>query len=148
MGNAFARKIVSADLSQPLTIKPYSYIPEGKTALSEGMSIIQHEVKIADKYLKFNGNEKPTNINGVEEFDKYADEAKEEKNEKLRSNAWKSYFARVSVFVVGEMMKFVKEAEFAVTTTTAKNSNGVAAKEIVPEEYVEGEEIVSDDEAF
>lgn len=146
-GNAFARKIVNVDLLRPLTIKPYAYIPEGKTDLSEGLSIVQNGEKIADKYVKFNGNEKPTNINGVEEFDKYSEEAKAETNDSLRRNAWKNYFTRVNVFVVGEMMKFVKEANFA-DTTAAGTGNGVAAKEIVPDGEFPEEEINPEDIPF
>lgn len=112
-GNDFARKIVNVDLSLPVTIRPYSYIPEGKTKLSEGLGIVQGTVKISDKYVKFNGSEAPTNINGLEDFDVYAEEAKKETNDKLRSNAWKNYFTRTNVFVISEMMNHIKEANFA-----------------------------------
>ena len=138
-GNAFARKIVNADVNVPLSLRLYCFIPEGKTDLSEGLAIVQEGKKLEDKYVKFNGTEKPSNINGVEQFDIYAEEAKAEKNDKLRSNAWKNYFTRVNVFVIGEMMKFVKEVNF---TTVAGNS--VAAKEIVsdfPEEEINPEDI-------
>jgi hypothetical protein len=111
-GNDFARKIVKADLSQPLTIKPFSFIPEGKDKALDGLTIYQDGNKIADNYKQSDGTT-TTNINGVEQFDELASKAKEVKNEKLRSNAWKTYFATVNVFVVEKMMEFVKTADLA-----------------------------------
>lgn len=127
-GNDFARKIISADLTKPISIKPYAYIPEGKTKLTEGLTITQDGEKIADYYVKFNGKEKPANINGVEEFDKFAEEAGAETNEKLRSNAWKTYFTKVNVFVIGKMMEFVNKSNFSSV------SENIAEEEIVDEE--------------
>ncbi len=145
-GNAFARKIVNADLLKPITIRPYSYIPEGKTDISEGLSIIQDEKKLEDKYIKFNGNEKPTNINGVEKFDKLAEEAKDEKNEKLRSNAWKNYFTHVNVFVVGEMMSFVKDIKFIkVSDTTSTSVVGSDSPHDLLPDNLKPEELIEDD---
>lgn len=119
-GNSFARKIVNVDLSKPLSIKPYSFIPDGKDRPEEGLSIYQDGNKIADHYKEKDG-ENTVNINGVEAFDELAEKAKEVKNEKLRSNAWKTYFTTVNVFVLEKMTEYVKTADFLVPAEVADN---------------------------
>jgi len=111
-GNDFARKIIKADLTQPLTIKPFSFVPENSDKRIEGISIYQNGEKIEDQYKEKNKKGDWKNINGVEQFDKLADEAKEITNDKLRSNAWKTYFTSVNVFVVEKMMEFVGSTSF------------------------------------
>lgn len=122
-GNDIARKIISTDLTKPLTIKPFSFVPKNSDKRIEGMSIYQNGEKIEDQYKEKDDKGNVTNINGVEQFDDLADKAKEITNEKLRSNAWKTYFTTVNVFVVEKMMEFVNSTKLSETEKAEENTS-------------------------
>lgn len=135
-GNDFARKIVNADLTKPITIKPFSFVPDNSEKRIEGISIQQNGEKIEDKYREQDKKGNYKNTNGVEQFDELADKAKEITNEKLRSNAWKTYFTSVNVFVVEKMMEFVNS-----TTMSSKTEIGDTTTEDYPEDEINPEDI-------
>ena len=135
-GNDFARKIVNADLTQPLTIRPFSFVPEDSDKRIEGISLQQNGVKIEDKYREKDKKGNYKNINGVEEYDELAEKAKGIENEKLRSNAWRTYFTTVNVFVVEKMMEFVNS-----TTMSSKTEVTDTAVPEYPEDEVNPEDV-------
>jgi hypothetical protein len=115
-GNDLARKIVNADLTKPLTIKPFSFVPEDSDKRIEGFSIQQNGEKLQDKYKEKDKKGNVKNINGVEIFDDLSDQAKATENAKLRSKAWQTYYASVNVFLIEKMMEFVNQSNFTPVT--------------------------------
>lgn len=70
-GSAIMRTLPEVDLTQPVKMTPYSYIPKGKTKESTGVSFKQGEnfdVKVGDHYYDFDKGEAKNGI-PVNDFD-------------------------------------------------------------------------------
>lgn len=108
-GDHFLRKAPNADFAKEITLAPYAFYPENKTEVSQGMNIIQNNIKLADKYGEWKTDENKKNYleskNGLEKFDADAKTAKGMPEGKLRSAEWKRYFALVNNFLVEEIKK-------------------------------------------
>lgn len=68
-GTSIMRQLPAVDLSQPLSLSPYSYIPKGKTKESTGVSMKQgvgFTDKISDYFYDF---ENKKSLNGIPESD-------------------------------------------------------------------------------
>lgn len=141
-GNDFATKVVAMDFATPVSIRPFSFVPEGSERSLEGLSITQGENKIVNQYVQFDKEGKkvigddgfPVNINGTEQFNELSAKAREESNDKLRKQAWTNYFTAVNVFLIEEMMKHVSKAEFPVIEAPAAGAPDYPEDEINPED--------------
>ena len=89
--DAFCAKIGHADLSRPISIAPYSFIPSGETHEKSGLNIYQHDndkaVDEKGKLPYFFTQEEPK---GKPQPDKT--------NAEMDSDSWKVYFMQVTIF--------------------------------------------------
>ena len=135
-GENFMQKMPNIDFNKPVRLAPFSFTSDqGKTI--RGIDVRQdwnpHEPVTAD-----NGNKIPSNyfdpiakknING------YPDP--EGNTREYSTDDWKIYFAIARKFLVNDL----KTKGLIVDSSAAGTSNGVASKEILPEEEINPEDI-------
>ena len=90
----FMKKLPNIDLEKEVTVRPFNFIPEGKTASLKGLTVIQDGKKV-DK--AFYDVEKKTSTMGYPEADA---KLKDEKNEMKRKEGWKRFFKDCEIFLV------------------------------------------------
>jgi hypothetical protein len=111
----FMKKLPNIDLEKEVTVRPFNFIPEGKTTSLKGLTVIQDV-------------EKKTSTMGYPEADA---KLKDEKNEMKRKEGWKRFFKDCEIFLVDYTTEnFVSKFDKGIVAETL-DSGDVA----IPEDY-------------
>jgi hypothetical protein len=99
-GDTFAARLPNVDLSKPVKLVPYSFVPDGGTRKKEGLNIFQAEVKIEPFFTK----ENPANIPSVEKL-----QAAGVMSDPPESGDWKMFYGLVHKFLAANTVEVAKK---------------------------------------
>lgn len=88
-GEDFLKKLPNIKLSDPVTLRPFSFTPEGEDKNVQGLEIKQNDKKIENYFWD---KEKKKPLNGFPELEKKAED--------MDKNDWKIHFLKARQFVV------------------------------------------------
>ncbi len=92
----FMKKLPNMDLEKEIEVRPFSFIPEGKTNPIKGITIKQDGEKVEKSFVE----KTETGITNIMGFPNPDAKLKDEKNEMKRKEGWKRYFKDCEIFLV------------------------------------------------
>lgn len=127
----FAKRICGADLTQPVTLNPYSIKDEGKEYSNRGISVKQGETKLMNHF--YDPETKET-INGMPSVS-------EKERKTYDTDEWKVYFTNVRSFLKKQVLSLEIPKYEGVVDSVIPNTTMTSAGEEEPAGSVEDEKL-------